>query len=91
MITNAAQAFDLTQKFNQEMWRKDAMYKLMLKIETAANNGLGFINVDFKSLIIGAEDVHEAGIMLITIGEDLDNRGFKHNITKDGNLYISWK
>lgn len=90
IMISAQIAFEASQKANRENWLKQAGINLGDKIMAAAQTGAREIHVSFKDLIIGSENVFEAGEMLCYLGKMLDKADYDHVITPDGTLIISW-
>lgn len=89
-MINVSDAIKASQAFNRDMWLKHAGDKLSNQIMSVAKTGIRELNVCFKDLIVGAENLNEAGEMLLYVNSILEKSGFKHKITENGNLYISW-
>ena len=83
-------AIKAAQKFNRDAWLKQTESNLSKQILTAANVGKRDLVIDINNLVIGAEDLCEAGEMLIFICRTLDDGGYKHVIKPDGTFIISW-
>ena len=79
-----------SQAFNRKCWLEHAGEKLSAQIMSVAKTGIRELNVNFKDLITGAENLEEGAEMLHFINGILDKAGFDHTITPDGNLFITW-
>lgn len=89
-MINAIEAANLAQVFNRKCWLEDAGRKLSDKIVKVAKTGIREMNVCFKDLVVGAENLNEAAEMLVFFNKILDDANYKHTITPDGTLHITW-
>ena len=89
-MLNIEIAIEAAQKVNRDAWLKNAESKLSNQILSAANVGKRDLVVDINDLVVGAEDLCEAGEMLIFICKALDEGGYKHVIEPDGTFIVSW-
>lgn len=89
MIT-AKIAFEKAQDVNRFNWIKAAGERLSNKIMAEASLGKRELVLDFDEFIVGAENLFEAGEMLANFNKILEDGGFKHVITPNGTLIISW-
>ena len=89
-MINAKQAAEAAQKFNRNCWLKHAGEVLSEKVMNVAKQGIREMKICFTDLVKGAENLYEAGEMLYYLNDMLDEHGYKHVITQDGILHISW-
>lgn len=89
-MINANVAVAKSQQFNRDCWLKSAEKELSSKILNAAETGVREYSTSFKDLIIGAENLEEAGEMLTFLCKSLAKAGYTHKITPNGTLIISW-
>ena len=90
VIVPAAEAVKKSQEVNRENWLKAAGAKVSEDILKAAGTGVRELSVNFKDLIVGAENLEEAGEMLTFINKELATNGYKNVIEKNGILHITW-
>lgn len=90
VIVNAKIAVENAQKFNRNNWLKDAGKKLSAKILAVAETGRREITFDFNDLIVGAENLYEAGEMLAYLNEKLTKSGYTNVVEPNGTLHITW-
>lgn len=89
-IVSAEEAIKKSQEANRKNWLKSAGDKLSKKILDVASTGVREICINFNDLIIGSENLFEAGEMLAYIDDQLKAQGYKNVIEKTGVLHISW-
>ena len=87
---SAAQAHQLAQTHNRDCWVVHTMNTLSNKIQDAANEGLHHIDLCLNTLVVGAENLGEAGEMCTLLQKELKSHGFTTKITPDGNFSITW-
>ena len=90
-MIDSLKAFEITQTANLKNWLNLATDKLSKQILKAASIGAPGVEINFQDLLIGAEDLYEAGEIFINLQTILSNNGHKNIITPEGNLYITWK
>ena len=90
VIICACEAIKKSQKVNRENWLRLAGAKVSDQIMTAATTGIRELRLNFNDLLIGAEDLFEAGEMFAYLNEQLIASGYKNVIEPDGTLYITW-
>jgi len=89
-MINANVAVAKSQQFNRNCWLESAERKLSGKILDVAATGVREYSISFKDLIIGAENLEEAGEMLTFLCKSLTKAGYTHKITPNGTLIITW-
>lgn len=89
-MINVNEAIKAAQDRNRKCWLEHAGGKLSTMIMNAASEGLRGLELDYVTLISGAEDLEEAAEMLYYVEKTLKSAGFNHKITENGNLYITW-
>lgn len=89
-MINVNDAVRAAQERNRKCWLEHAGNKLSAMIMDEARQGLRAMEVEYGTLIAGAENLEEAAEMLYFIEKTLNNAGFNHKITEAGNLYITW-
>lgn len=89
-MINVNEAIKAAQERNRKCWLEHAGEKLSAMIMNVAREGLRGMEVNYATLISGAENLNEAAEMLFFIEKTLKSAGFDHKITENGNLYISW-
>jgi hypothetical protein len=90
VIICACEAVKTSQKVNRENWLRLAGAKLSKQIMTAAATGVRELHVNFKDLLVGAENLYEAGEMFAYLNEHLEKSGYKNTIEPSGILHINW-
>ena len=90
VIICACEAIKKSQKVNRDNWLRLAGHKLSEQIMRAASTGIRELSVNFQELLIGAENLFEAGEMFAYLNEQLEESGYNHVIEPDGTLYITW-
>lgn len=89
-FVSAAQAHQLAQSHNRDCWAANTMNSLRTKIEAAANAGLHHIDMCINTLVVGAENLGEAGEMCTLLQKELKSFGYTTKITPDGQFTINW-
>jgi len=89
-MINAQIAFEAAQKVNRANWLKAAAERLSDQILSVANTGKRELTCSTDDLIVGAENLSEAGEMLSYIDGILEELGYDHIIKPDGTLIIGW-
>lgn len=89
-MINAIEAIRAAQEFNRKCWLEHAGRDRSAKIMAVAKRGIREFTISFNELIKGAENLYEGGEMLAFFNKMLEEAGFKHVITPDGILHISW-
>ena len=89
-MINAQIAFEAAQKVNRANWLKAAAERLSDQILSVANTGKRELTCSTDDLIVGAENLSEAGEMLCYIDGILGELGYDHIIKPDGTLIIGW-
>lgn len=89
-MINVNEAIKAAQDRNRKCWLEHAGNKLSAMIMNVAHEGQRYMEIDYATLISGAENLEEAAEMLFFINKTLANAGFNHKITENGNLYITW-
>jgi len=89
-MINAQMAFEAAQKVNRANWLKEAAERLSNRILSVANTGKRELTCSIDDLIIGAENISEAGEMLSYIDKILEELGYDHIIKPNGTLIIGW-
>lgn len=89
-MINAQIAFEAAQKVNRANWLKAAAERLSDQILSVANTGKRELICSTDDLIVGAENLSEAGEMLSYIDSILEELGYDHIIKPDGTLIIGW-
>jgi hypothetical protein len=89
-IINALAAANKSQEVNRNNWLAAAGRKLSDRIMRQAATGQRSLSVKFSDLLIGAENLGEAGEMFMFLSKELNRQHYKHEITIDGTLIISW-
>lgn len=90
VIIDAKLAVEAAQAFNRENWLKDAGVKLSEKILAVASRGLREMSFNINELIVGAENLYEAGEMLAYLNKQLTESGYDNVIEPNGVLHITW-
>lgn len=87
-MINAEQAHQIAQMRNRDLWVNDEINKIFKFIEESAKKGFHEckIYITFK----GAEDLYEISTMLCMIANVLEDNGFEHYVTLEGELVIQW-
>ncbi len=83
-------AEQIAQNVNCKNWVNHATENLSKMIIDAANTGRREVSVDLNSLVIGSENLDEAGYMLSTLHKMLNEEKYSHVIYPNGELVISW-
>lgn len=89
-MINVNEAIKAAQDRNRKCWLEHAGNKLSVMIMDEARKGLRQMEIPYVKLIVGAENLDEAAQMLYLVEKILNEAGFTHKITENGNLYISW-
>ena len=89
-MINVNEAIKAAQDRNRKCWLEHAGNKLSAMIMNVAREGMRSMEVNYATLISGAENLEEAAEMLFFVDKTLKNAGFNHKITENGNLYITW-
>ena len=89
-MINVNEAIRAAQDRNRKCWLEHAGNKLSAMIMDEAHKGLRQMEIPYVKLIVGAENLDEAAQMLYLVEKILNEAGFTHKITENGNLYISW-
>ena len=89
-MINSKDAFEMAQKVNRANWVKATIDRISNQIVKEANLGKRELHVCFKNLLIGSENLFEAGEMFVLFANELKKAGYNHVITPSGDLIISW-
>lgn len=89
-MINSKDAFEMAQKVNRANWVKATTDRISNQIVKEANLGKREMLVNFKNLIVGSENLFEAGEMFAMFAHELRKAGYNHVITPSGDLIISW-
>lgn len=87
---SAAAAHQHAQTFNRNAWVEHTLAVLNSKIEDAAKLGLHHVDLCLHTIIIGAENLGEAGEMCTLLQKELKSFGYTTKITPDGQFSINW-
>ena len=74
-------AVETAQKVNRDAWLRNAADKLNEQILNAANEGKRELRVNLQDMIQGAENMYEAGEMLVLLSDALNQKGYQSVIT----------
>lgn len=89
-MINAQKAFELAQSVNRANWVKATTERISSQIVKESQFGKRELHVCFKNLIVGSENLVEAGEMFALFSNELHKAGYDHIITPSGDLIISW-
>ncbi len=74
-------AVETAQKVNRDNWLRNAASKLNEQILNASNQGRRELCVDLQDMVQGAENMYEAGEMLVLLSDALNQKGYQSVIT----------
>lgn len=74
-------AVETAQKVNRDNWLRNAADKLNEQILNAANQGRRELCVDLQDMVQGAENMYEAGEMLVLLSDALTQKGYQSVVT----------
>lgn len=89
-MINSRDAFEMAQKVNRAKWVEATTERIGNQILKESALGKREICVNFKNLIVGSENLVEAGEMFVLFANELRKAGYNHKITISGDLIISW-
>lgn len=89
-MINAKKAFEIAQSVNRANWVKATTERISDQIISATQFGKRELQICFKDLLIGSENLVEAGEMFVLFANELNKAGYSHVITPIGDLIISW-
>ena len=89
-MINAQKAFELAQSVNRANWVKATTERISSQIVKESQFGRRELHICFKDLLIGSENLVEAGEMFVLFANELRKAGYNHKITVSGDLIISW-
>lgn len=89
-MINAQKAFELAQSVNRANWVKATTERISSQIVKESQFGRRELHVCFKDLIVGSENLVEAGEMFVLFANELKRAGYSHVVTPSGDLIISW-
>lgn len=87
-MINAEQAHNIAQETNRNKWVEHHLNEIFTTIENSAKQGLHECKVIIN--FMGGEDLFELSTIACMIGNALEDNGFEHYITLEGNLIIQW-
>lgn len=74
-------AVETAQKVNRDLWLRNAADKLNAQILDAASEGRRELSIDLQDMVQGAENMYEAGEMLVLLSDALKQKGYESVIT----------
>lgn len=89
-MINVNVAIKESQRVNRNNWLNHASDVISAKIMNVAHTGMREMEISMKDFVTGAENLDEAAEMLQMLSGVLEKSGFKHKITINGDLIISW-